>query len=50
MNLKLRLTLLACWLAACAAPAAPRPTVTPYTGAPRLVVVDTDMAADGWIR
>jgi len=49
MNFKLRLTLLVCWLAACATPAAPRPTVTPYTGTPRPVVIDTDMAADDWL-
>jgi hypothetical protein len=49
MNLKLRLTLLACWLAACAAPVAPGPTLTPFIGALRPVVIDTDMAADDWI-
>lgn len=47
MNCKLRLTLLACWLAACAAPATPRPT--PFTGAARPVIVDTDMAGDDWM-
>ena len=49
MNRKLRLTLLVCWLTACAAPAVPRPTVTPYVGTPRPVIVDTDMAADDWL-
>jgi inosine-uridine nucleoside N-ribohydrolase len=35
-------------LAACAAPAAPRGTATPFTGTPRAVIVDTDMAPDDW--
>jgi pyrimidine-specific ribonucleoside hydrolase len=38
-------------LAACAAPVtqAPRPTATPFTGTPRPVIIDTDMAADDWL-
>jgi pyrimidine-specific ribonucleoside hydrolase len=36
-------------LAACGAPSAPRPTATPFTGEPRSVIIDTDMAADDWM-
>ncbi len=36
-------------LAACSAPAAPHPTATPFTGTPRPVIVDTDMAPDDWL-
>ena len=36
-------------LAACASQAAPRPTATPFTGEPRSVIIDTDMAADDWM-
>lgn len=36
-------------LAACAPPAAPHPTATPFTGTPRPVIIDTDMAADDWM-
>lgn len=42
------LCLLACALAACAAPAAPRGTATPFTGTTRPVIIDTDMAPDDW--
>jgi pyrimidine-specific ribonucleoside hydrolase len=37
------------FLAACASQAAPRPTATPFTGEPRSVIIDTDMAADDWM-
>src|SRR5512144_2201583 len=36
-------------LAACSTPAAPRPTATPFSGTPRPVIVDTDMAPDDWM-
>jgi inosine-uridine nucleoside N-ribohydrolase len=36
-------------LAACAAPAGPRATATPFTGTPRPVIIDTDMAPDDWL-
>ncbi len=36
-------------LAACAGVVTPRPTPTPFIGAPRAVVVDTDMAGDDWM-
>ena len=42
------LFLLALVLPACAAPAKPRPTATPFTGARRAVIIDTDMAPDDW--
>lgn len=50
MDRKLWLRLmLALALAGCAAPAAPRPTATPFTGNPRPVIIDTDMAPDDWL-
>jgi pyrimidine-specific ribonucleoside hydrolase len=46
-------TLAALLLAACTGatppPPTPRPTWTPFSGAPRPVIVDTDMAADDWL-
>ena len=36
-------------LAACSAPATARPTATPFTGTPRPVIIDTDMAQDDWV-
>jgi pyrimidine-specific ribonucleoside hydrolase len=43
--------LIAAGLSGCAAPApsGPRPTATPFTGTPRPVIIDTDMAADDWL-
>lgn len=36
-------------LAACGTQPAPRPTSTPFTGTPRPVIIDTDMAGDDWM-
>lgn len=36
-------------LAACGTQPAPRPTSTPFTGTPRPLIIDTDMAADDWM-
>src|SRR5215510_8526692 len=36
-------------LAACGTQSLPRPTATPFTGTPRSVIIDTDMAADDWM-
>ncbi|MEK7786307.1 MAG: nucleoside hydrolase [Chloroflexota bacterium] len=36
-------------LAACGGAAPSRPTPTPFTGAPRPVIIDTDMATDDWL-
>ncbi|HXF86422.1 MAG TPA: nucleoside hydrolase [Anaerolineales bacterium] len=36
-------------LAACGTQPSPRPTSTPFTGTPRLLIIDTDMAADDWM-
>jgi inosine-uridine nucleoside N-ribohydrolase len=33
----------------CAAQSTPHPTPTPFTGEPRSVIIDTDMAADDWM-
>jgi pyrimidine-specific ribonucleoside hydrolase len=40
---------LALVLAACGIQPAPRPTPTPFTGTPRPVLIDTDMAGDDWM-
>ena len=40
---------LALALAACGTSPAPGPTPTPFTGTPRPVLIDTDMAADDWM-
>ncbi len=40
---------LALALAACGVQPAARPTPTPFTGTPRPVIVDTDMAGDDWL-
>ena len=42
------LLLLALVLSTCAAPATPHPKATPFTGARRAVIIDTDMAPDDW--
>ncbi len=36
-------------LAACGIQPAPRSTPTPFTGTPRSVLIDTDMAGDDWM-
>lgn len=36
-------------LAACGTQPAPRPTPTPFTGTPRSLIIDTDMAGDDWM-
>ena len=36
-------------LAACGSQTLPQPTPTPFTGTPRSVIIDTDMAADDWM-
>ena len=36
-------------LAACGMQPAPRPTSTPFTGTPRPLIIDTDMAGDDWM-
>ncbi|MEP7357976.1 MAG: nucleoside hydrolase [Anaerolineales bacterium] len=36
-------------LAACAGPAVPSGTATPFVGTPRPVIIDTDMAPDDWL-
>lgn len=41
--------LLVLFLAACSLQSAPAPTPTPFTGTPRPVIIDTDMAADDWM-
>lgn len=41
--------MLALALAGCTAPAAPHLTATPFTGTPRPVIIDTDMAPDDWL-
>jgi inosine-uridine nucleoside N-ribohydrolase len=40
---------LALVLAACGIQPAPRPTATPFTGAVRPVIIDTDMDANDWM-
>jgi pyrimidine-specific ribonucleoside hydrolase len=36
-------------LAACGTQPVPRPTPTPFTGTPRPIIIDTDMAGDDWM-
>jgi hypothetical protein len=36
-------------LAACGIQPTPHPTPTPFTGTPRPIIIDTDMAADDWM-
>jgi pyrimidine-specific ribonucleoside hydrolase len=36
-------------LAACATQPTPQPTPIPFTGTPRSIIIDTDMAADDWM-
>lgn len=46
---KIPIFTLALIMAACASQPTPQPTPTPFTGTPRPVIVDTDMAADDWM-
>ena len=49
MNQKILAFSLILILAACGTQPTPRPTPTPFTGTPRPVIIDTDMAGDDWM-
>ena len=49
MNQKILAFSLILILAACGTKPTPRPTPTPFTGTPRPVIIDTDMAGDDWM-